>query len=107
MVNSSVVPTGKKGLLPRGGGSNHMSADDQGRGHAARMSFWLRSRRYSSTETGGKRDEAVIARRARLVERLALFIGIFYARSLFGLGMYALAVEARTRLGSLFVGPTQ
>jgi hypothetical protein len=37
------------------------------------------------------------------VERLALLIWIFRMWSLFGLGMYTLAVEARTRLGALFV----
>jgi hypothetical protein len=85
------------------GGWNGMSAHDQGRRHATLISPWLRGPLRRSTETSDQRDEAEMARRAGSTERLALFIWIFFAVALFGFGMYALAVEARTRLGPLFV----
>jgi hypothetical protein len=67
------------------------------------MSPWLRGRPRGAAETSDKRDEAEAARRAQSVERLALFVWIFFAWSLFGFGMYTLAVVARTRLELLFL----
>ena len=71
------------------------------------MSPWLRNRRASSNETRDRPDEAETAGRARVVERLALFVWIFVAWSVLGYGMYTLAVKARTRLEPLFLIQTK
>ena len=67
------------------------------------MSPWLRHRRAISEGTHDKPDQTEAAGRARVVERLALFIWILSAWCVFGFGMYTLAVKARTRLEPLFV----
>jgi hypothetical protein len=67
------------------------------------MSPWLRNRRAISKDSRDKPDEAETAGRARIVEKLALFIWILFAWSVFGFGMYTLAVKARTRLEPFFV----
>jgi hypothetical protein len=71
------------------------------------MSPWLRNRRAISNDTRDKPDEAETAGRARMVEKLALFVWIFVAWSVLGFGMYTLAVKARTRLEPLFLIQTK
>jgi len=65
--------------------------------HYRRKAFKIRS--------SASPDEADVARRARSVESIIVFLWLVVMTGAFGFGMYTLAVEAKTRLQILFVAP--
>ena len=65
--------------------------------HYRRKAFKIRS--------SDSADEADVARRARSIESIILFLWLVVMTGAFGFGMYTLAVEAKTRLQVLFVAP--